>query len=196
MAIEFFTGFEGCTTTAQLLRFFNSVSSDRPKINLTGGWDNSVCLDFDRATYSDTIIKNCIESNQKACGFHISHTSIHARILFSFLGPSIHFYNTSEGISCYRGTTFLGMASEHLTTGKHHLEIELYSHETEGYVIVKKDANIILNLLNINTGGQNITSLRWGNAGVPRLDNIYIADTLQGELYSVLLKPSEDSSVD
>lgn len=197
MAIEFFTGFEGCGSTNDLQSLFLSCAYPAT-YNATNGFGNSKCSSHSAGYWLE---KNCIAAKTKAAGSHIKGSGTLANTnenysIFRFEGPDIRIFNWTDGVRAYRGTTLLGTGSIGLSTSETHIEVLVYSHVSDGVVQIKINGTLVLDLSGVNTGGADITKIRWGSAsnGTYR-DNLYISDQFEGELISILSKPSSDDSV-
>jgi hypothetical protein len=195
MTIEFFTGFEGCTSTGDVQAFFD-YSLDVNYYS-TGGFENSKAL----RTYSTGSFQKIVSTAKtKAVGFHCKATEANnAYTLMGFMladGGEITIRNATTGCTVLYNSTIVASCSEYFSTNMHHFECEVFSNATAGYAIVKKDNVEIINATGLNTGGSDIIKIerRWSTA-YQYMDNLYIADSLQGELYSFLMVPREDTSV-
>ena len=196
MAIEFFTGFEGCGSHEDARALFDTCDYIAA-YSATGGYADGKSSLHSGAGY--WFQKSCTAAKTKAVGSHIRQAgtldNTHENYaIFRFEGPDIRIFNWSDGIRAYRGTTLLGTGSAGLTTGLHHIEAKVFSDAGAGTVTVKIDGTIILDLSSQNTDGSDITTIRWGASSGLYRDNFYIADDLQGELISILCKPSSDDS--
>jgi hypothetical protein len=201
MAIEFFTGFEGCGSTGDVRSLFDTYTNSTFAYSSTGGYANGKCMT--QGSYTDrSITKNCTTATTKATGGHFNAITTRASSavdysLLTFRGPDIRISNyDTNGIRVYRGTTLIATASDYMLTTLSHLEVELFSDATAGTVKIKLNGTTILDATGLNTGGADITGISWGCPSTNiKWDNLYIADALQGELISVLCKPSSDASV-
>jgi hypothetical protein len=199
--IEFFTGFEGCGSTNDVSCFLSSIESSKTIYSATGGYDNGKCLRTDKI-YGFT--KSCSAAKTKCSGLHVIGFGTHATNstgypLFQFVGPDIRVLNTPDGLKVYKGAvTLLGSCAVVIESTLVFIECKVFSNSSTGTVTIKNNGVEVLALTDVNTGGQDITSITWGgpgNATYRYSDNIYIADDFCGEMKSVLLKPSSDSSV-
>lgn len=197
MALEFFTGFEGCGSHEDARALFDTCDYIAA-YSATGGFDDGKSSLHSGAGY--WFQKSCTAAKTKSAGSHIRGANTldntHENYaIFRFEGPDIRIFNWSDGIRVYRETTLLGTGSAGLTKGLHHIEAKVFSDASAGTVTVKIDGTTVLDLSGVNTGGSDITTIRWGATSVLYRDNYYIADDFQGELISVLCKPSSDDSV-
>lgn len=200
MAIEFFTGFEGCGRSGDVRSLFDVAYS--VAYSSSGGYANGKCI---QATGFNQLFKQyCIPAKRKAMGCHVRNlgnrtysADSNYRFLY-FEGPKIGVNNTPSGLDVRVAGSPLGVFGIPINTDIHHVEMEVYSHPTEGEVKIKVDDVVVVDLTAVNTGGEDITACVFGSgySSAACCDNVYIADTLQGELFSLLRKPSEDVSVE
>lgn len=202
MGIEFFTGFEGTTTTEDCRAMFDGIGGGSA-YRSGGGYPSGIC--FGPSGYLDDsdvyYIKNCIAAKTKAMGHHVYAANISTvsdEYLMYFIGPNVRIHNTSDGIYVVVNDVYLGTYGSQISTEWTHIEAELFSDAVVGYLKIKVNGTLICDVQDINTTGNDITSVRWGvsNRNTCKIDNIYIADELQGEIYSVLLTPDADASVE
>jgi hypothetical protein len=203
MAIEFFTGFEGCAYTSDLYALMDSISSSRVILSSGDGFDGGKCFQASYDIYGGEqwIGKNCISAKTKAIGAHfgsVGTSTASNKYLMQFRGPNVRLNNTSSGINVYVNGSLLTTVGSKIPTTWTHIEAKLFSDSSVGTLEIKVNGEIICELTNVNTGGQDITSCRWCTSGSynGKVDNCYLADDFYGEVYSYLLKPSSDSVVD
>lgn len=201
MAVEFFTGFGGCGVTADTLAFFDAGAG---AYSATGGYGNGKCF---VPTWNERWQKDVSAGLTKCVGFHVkntgqgSYSTAWAQIFLSLtVGAAyIRVFNTSAGIKVYNDAALLGTIGSGVVIPAtlSHVEIKVFSNATTGTVEVKLDGVSVGSLTNVNTTGTNITAVAQGNSndGNFLVDNIYIADDFQGEMYEIILSPTSDSSV-
>jgi hypothetical protein len=119
--------------------------------------------------------------------------------IIGFIGPGIYLFSTNNGIQVTRGTTVLHTfsATPLSTTELVHVQVKIFSHATEGTAEVWVNGASLGSATGLNTGGADITSVQFasgGNSSTTRWDNLYISDEIEGELVSVLCKPSSDDA--
>jgi hypothetical protein len=77
------------------------------------------------------------------------------------------------------------------------VQVKIFSHATEGTAEVWVNGASLGSATGLNTGGADITSVQFASGGASstaRWDNLYISDEIEGELVSVLCKPSSDDA--
>ena len=199
MAIEFFTGFEGCGVTADVQTF---VTSGDASYSATGGYNNGKCL-----SQSSSFNKDCTAALTKCVGFHLynfypsvytTNANLHL-VRFTIAGSYIRVFNTpSDGITVYKDASLLGTigSGNVFDSGLHHVQIKVVNHASAGSVEIKIDGVTVGTLTSLAISSDNITSLTFGSGNnTVKYDNLYIADDFLGEIYSVLCSPTSDSSV-
>lgn len=198
MAIEFFTGFEGCGSSNDILTLITSVPSNSISYDATNGFDNSKCI---QTGENACFTINCTSGKTKTVGFHIKNitkladTSAYKSICY-FIGPDIRICNYSDYIRVYRGTTLLYTSNTFVPSTITHVEVKVFSDGSAGTVAMKINDVQIFSESSLNTNGADITAIGFGSPNNSSYrDNIYIADDFQGELISVFCKPSADDSV-
>lgn len=205
MAIEFFTGFEGCALVEDVNALFDY--SSRLSIYPTGGFPSGKYVS---GTYTHSGIyrmaKDTTATKDKTFGGHIYYayqTTATDRWLFYISGPQIRINNTNAGFTVFVNEVSVGSIGDGIDTNWHHVEVKVLSDAVSGSVEIKVDGTSIGSLTGIDTGGEDITRVYWGDSGLGggstpyfRWDNIFIADDWQGEIYSVLLTPNSDASVE
>lgn len=204
MAIEFFTGFEGCGQTSDVQSFFDSVyDTSRPAYSATGGHGNGKSARTASSVGYFTI--NTSAAKTKVVGFHISgagtsnYTGVAPELaLIRFSGPDITVWNTSSGFDIRRGATQIATDATYIGTALTHVEIKIFSDATAGTVQIKINGVLVVDESGLNTDGSNITGIYFGccNNNNQYYDNIFIADDWQGELISYLLQPTSDTAVE
>lgn len=195
MALEFFTGFEAVSSTNEAKALFDYTLDCY--WTASGGFENTAT--FVTST-TGSFRKSVTPAKTKAVGFHLSMTE--ANDSFTLMGfklidsSEITIRNATTGCKVMVNSSVLATCVEYFDTAMHHFECEVFSDATAGYVIVKKDGVVIINATALNTTGGNIVEIerRWSLAS-QKMDNLYIADSLQGELYSHKLVPNVDASV-
>ena len=202
MAIEFFTGFEGCTADSHVHSFFNSAS--RVRLNTGQGYDGGKCAQIGYAPYNGSATKSIIPKKTQVIGFHINNcqSNSYSAHLWDHLirltvgSDFIRIFNTASGLEVYRNHILIASCGYTISTNLHHVEVKVVSHETEGSIEIKIDTITVLQENNVNTGGDNITSLvLGGRSNREYYDNIFLADDWQGELKSHLILPTADDVV-
>jgi len=202
-------------TSAETVAFKTSGGLDDGKCIGICYWENKI---FGYATINVTSVKTV------ALGFHIRNANYcpgwssdynSKRFYICKLnGADISLWNTDDGVAVYNAAgTRLALYEHIMSSGIHHVETKVYSNASAGTVTVKIDGLEIISLTGANTSGNDITSVTLGNTarcsvegdvidiygdslrGWAYFDNIYIADDLQGELASYLIKPESDDSV-
>lgn len=219
MTIEFFTGFEGISTSEELLTLFDIVGSYQPVLSATGGYNNGKSLYLD-GMY-DYIKKKTVPSATKTVGFHIRGTGIvlwdawggyyYELSILVIDGPNIRISNSENSIVVDIGVTrdYYGnitytnryTSERPISHTINHVEVKIYSHITDGTIEIRVNGEPVLNETNVPFNGNPITAFSWGSGKYPgytpdrRIDNIYIADDFQGELNSLIINPIADDSV-
>jgi len=209
MAIEFFTGFEGCSSDNDVISLLNGY---RVGYRANGGFNNSKCCEGKNPSFVTTprarIIKNTVPKREITVGLHYEHYRYNSisdgddpsRMVFRFTvgGSSIRVYNNTAGLRVYRDTTLIASTTDYIIAGLlSHVEFKCVVHLTEGYVGIKLDGVLVLEEENLNTLNDDITQIQIGmmyhHGNTPnRADNIFIADDWQGELKSHLILPTAD----
>lgn len=200
MTIEFFTGFEGCGSTADIQAFFDmTYSSSYPAYNNSGnGFDGGKCI------RSGIVLgycrKSCTAAKTKVVGFHVndcakySYSSDTYNALIRFIGPQVTIFNSSSGLDIRVSATQIDTSAAQIGSGLTHVEIKVFSDASAGTVEVKLNGVSVYEGTGLNTGGADISSIYWGTCGntTHYLDNLFIADDWQGELRSYVLRPTSD----
>lgn len=209
MTIEFFTGFEGCGSDGDLRAMFDYYSSAYAvQYSSTMGFDNGKCLKHEQ--YGSSAVnfkKNVTATKTLTVGFHIRSLDtrgydrykpeIVSFMIFHLSGSSISLWNTSSGLLVYSGATQIASTATYIGSSFQHVEVKVFSDASAGTVQVKVDGSLILDASGLNTNGADITAWTFvGSYSTCYVDNLYIADDFQGELYSVMLKPSADVESD
>jgi hypothetical protein len=204
MAVEFFTGFEGCGVTADVLSFL-STGTTGTGYSATGGFNNGKCASLTGG--SGVAYKYCTAAATVCVGFHISGRSTDTFSLATTFRGLVRFIvgavvvtltNTTDGISVHRDSTLLGTIGSGVVvdTALHHIEVKLLSHASAGTAEVKLDGVSVGALTGLNTTGTSITLISIGSGSTAsKLDNFFIADDFVGEMRSILSSPTSDSSV-
>lgn len=206
MAIEFFTGFEGCGSNNDVRSLFDVINST-VNYSAIGGHGGSKGITvayvsaFD-AAYARANYK--APAKTKACGMHYlnpntSTTTSNLRYIFQFYGPSIRIFNDPNGLKIMRDSTIIyqdGNAAPAITADSH-IEAKLFSDAVNGSITVKVNGVTVIDETGLNTGGQDIIgiTLAGSDTTTTRFDNIYLSDDLEGELISVLRVPEADDAV-
>lgn len=220
MAVEFFTGFEGCTSLDQAQSLFDIVGS-RLEWRATGGWDDGSWVITHRGD-SGYYIKNLqtplaqvvfgahtgvatgdsvYESNQYFLRFR-NGSSNHISLVTGDVGE-VTVRNSAGDILDTLSVPGFGTEGDLV-----HFEVMVIIDETNGYVGVKLNGVLISELEDINTKNPSadptVTNMYLGSCqdhifshNDPGLgwDNVFIADDWAGELKSRLIIPSADDSV-
>ena len=213
MAIEFFTGFEGCNVTNDALAFLTEYSgTDLYNIVLelheTGGFGGSKCIrswSVNNGIYSKRIwfAKNTVAAKTKVVGWHINgygqagYDNNPRYCVLRFVAGSAHIgiFNTSAGLKVYRGSIEIASSATVLPNTALHLEVKLFSDSADGGIQIKHNGILVLDEpTGLNTGGDNVSKIIWGctDTDLRYWDNLFIADDWQGELKSFLLQPTAD----
>ena len=216
MAVEFFTGFEGCGNTADARSLFSHYHASHGEMysrfyyQPTGGFDNGKCFQIGKSTtvaLNYYIARYCTPAKTIVIGKHMINfpgfafvDEAHARgSVFYTLGQFLSVWITDGQVRVYRGNVMIASGNVTWSTSIHHIEVKLVSHASEGYVGVKVDGTLIIDEANLNTGGADFTGIRLpcahSSAHQWRIDNIFIADNWQGELKSHLILPTADDAV-
>jgi hypothetical protein len=206
MTLYFFTGFEGCSDIYDVNQLFDDGYGGN--FGATGGYNNSKCI-YDLG--GDGAWGKIIPSGLKTISAGGHFTKIYSNIytmsavyydwIFVFLVGSTSFrlrYTLSNGFSIYQGTTVIHHSGYTVPQGSScHIEMKLFSDAVSGYIQVKVNGKLIINLTNMDTDGGDITFLYFSSnhSYECRLDNLYIADDFQGELYSQVLYPNADGDI-
>ena len=201
MAIEFFTGFEGCGATADVLSLIDY--GPQCTYSATSGFNNGKCLRITPTTTGSCGVI-CTPALTKVAGWHIRGAKTQIRStgystepLCIFKGPEISIYNIPTGFIIYKSGTLATVVTTPGSSGLTHVEIKLYSHISAGTVQIKINGNLVADVSGLNTSGAAINQVYIcpTNTDV-YIDNIFIADDWQGELTSYLLKPTSDVTSD
>jgi hypothetical protein len=217
MTIEFFTGFEGASSIKPFFDYTYNVDgwSAYMDINNTQGFNSSKCMrvylyNGNMSNYYGYVYKNLSEASTKVVGFHVKGLGSNEKSgttnggkysLVSFQcvdGSYIRVVCISQYLYCYYNSTLLGQSTKIVDDNIHHLEIKVYSHASLGSVQIKKDGELIIDISNLNTGGSLLNKLYFGTCSKTThyIDNIFVADDFQGEIYSELLQPASDDTVE
>ena len=224
MGLEFFTGFEGVATTAEAVTLFTVVPGGEHAYSATGGYDDGKCFSIWSSYPGEygSAQKNYESARKTAVvGFHVRNHNICTYSEYmdgrhwytvKFIGPSLYLISDTSGLHLYRGSTLVASSAPNIWINPqlHHIEIKVFSSATAGTFEVKMDGLLVWSETGINTGGQDIIGVRFGNTkrddagyasygdgnrGKVYYDNIFLADDWQGELNSFLLLPESDYSV-
>ena len=201
MAIEFFTGFEGCSSDGDVLALLDVASNVR--YQSTGGYDNG--KNAGTGSTAGFIGKNVTPAKTVCTGWHVRNlgtwsynTSTQFNIAH-FVGPEVRIVNDPEQVEVWVAGVLVGSVAPPIDSALHHIEVKLFSDAAAGTVQIKLDGTLILDLSGINTGGDDVTQVRLGQASGSSTniywDNWFIADDWQGELVSHLLIPATDAAV-
>jgi hypothetical protein len=213
MALYFFTGFEGCSNSMSVNQLLDDSHHTSIIYNSSNGYNSSKCL----GGYSGFAVDKNLPSGLKTvcAGFHKRNNrhmdqqteNYYYLNTFRFIvagSTPIFVQCYTTGWKAFRGTysTLLGSS---LNTGYlydsnsiNHFECKLFSNASTGYIQVKVNGSVVLNLTGINTDGGDITKVMWCSSGTGSsfyMDNLYVADDFQGELYSQVLYPNADGDV-
>ena len=208
--IEFFTGFEGCGTTADcrtFIKFTTHYGGTLHSYSSTNGYDNGKCL---RGPTSDWPQRKSIgwevtPGKTKVVGWHVRGMGTEAfttngggTLLRLVLSDSSYLYlqNESDGLAAYRASTEIASCETVVTTSLTHIEVKVFSDATSGTFQVKVDGALVLDGSSLDTNGSDIQEIQIGSVVTgPYFDNIFVADDWVGELKSVLLQPTSDDAV-
>ena len=203
MAIDFFTGFEGCGQTSDVQALLYQVhDATRPSYSATGGYANGKCVKMNSSYRA--FFQVCTHAKTKVFGFHVRYASTRnytvttAYCLVAFGGPNIQIWNTSSGLDIRHGSTQIATGSSFVGPGLTHVEVKVFSNATTGTVQVKINGVLVVDASGLDTDGADITNAYFGTAYNEDTcyDNIFIADDWQGELTSCLLQPTSDTAVE
>ena len=204
--VEFHTGFDGCGSTNDLLSFFDG-NQYHASLDITNGYDNSKCLRLSRSYYdAGFIYKNVSPAKTKDCAFHFKFTEYSSGSeYFEFVGPGIkiRFSGSSTGIDVYRGSTKLcdsGGIAPPLSPMITHVEIKVFSDASIGTVQLWLNGSIVIDQSGLNTGGQDISSIKFFNndgygSRYLYIDDLAIADDWIGHSTVEKKSPISDSSI-
>lgn len=210
MAIEFFTGFEGCGSTEDCLqlinaRIYNGLTNFT--YHSTGGYDNGKCIGAPSTSWVNRkgLWKNISPSKTKVMGFHVrgmiteSTITQGGEIFFRFKLDDdtwLILQNHSTGLAAYNASTLLADCETVVSSSFQHIELKVYSHASQGTFQVKLNGTLVLDASSLDTNGADIVQFEIGSMTEDsRFDNIFVADDWVGELRSVLLSPTSDDSV-
>lgn len=207
MAIEFFTGFEGCGSAADIATLFDV--SDFIHVSASGFGGGKAARSG--STNGRSLIKSFSGAKTKVIGFHFNNAgtrsgdSTHynaSQFLVNFLGPAINFWITGvSSLQARRGSGGPVIATWNVAlTGStfNHIQIEVFSDASVGTIKVLVNGVLVEEeKTGLNTGGSDMTGIRIGNSysNTLTVDNIYLSDQIEGELVSILIKPASDFSV-
>ena len=202
MAIEFFTGFEGCNSTEDVLTLLD-VTGGSVRYQSTGGYDDG--KNVGTSNTAGFIGKNVTPAKTVCTGWHVRSlgtssysTSTRLNIAY-FVGPEIRIVNDPEQVEVWVAGVLVGSEAPAIDSALHHIEVKLFSDAAAGTAQIKLDGTLILDLSGINTGGDDVTQVCLGQSNVNNRDiywdNWFIADDFQGELVSHLLIPATDAAV-
>jgi hypothetical protein len=204
MGIEFFTGFEGCGSTAEAKAMVTNPGGAMEYV-ASGGYKSSKGVRCSSATGPPIFTQTVLAAKTKVAGWHSRNMTVNAYDsninrygILRFNGPDLRFYNTSSGIAVYRVTTHLFTETgTTIGSGTHHIEVKVFADAVAGTVQVKVDGGIVIDRSDLNTGTADVTSVAFpmSNQSIYYIDNVFIADDWQGELESVLRLPNADDSV-
>ena len=207
MAVEFFTGFEGCGDTGDVLSKFTTTSS--VAYSATGGYANGKCLSFSSDSTSH-VINDVTAGKTKVIGFHVvglgtytGYTGTLSYSLVKFVAGAnvIWVVNTASGVRVYRGSTLISSSATVIASDLTHVAIKVFSDASAGTIELRLNGEatgiVFDNPTGLNTGGSDITSVGIGpnKTNSVKIDNVFFGDDFHGEVYSVLCNPSADSSV-
>ena len=209
--VEFFTGFEGMGTTADLYTLFESIgtgNSWEPHLDLTNGYDDSKCLHMQAyflGLHGCSITKEVISDTIKVVGFHCKILQYGDYLgngyVLKFNGPEISVWSVGGGTGIYvkdeTGTleNSGGIGIPHTMS---HLEVKVVCSSTNGYVGVKLNGILVIDY-NGPTSNNPVTSISIGcpvaatSVGQHAyIDNLFIADDWVGECRTALKLPMQD----
>lgn len=203
--IEFFTGFEGCGSDADVWALADYLVGDEyVGYSAPQGYNNGKCLAL-RNTPFGYFGVYCSAAKTKVAGGHVkslttsTNTTSAGAALIRFVGPDIRLINYGNNdLRLYRGTTQIGASgAPHIPSSLAHIEMKVFSHATAGTVQVRLNGTLIMDQSNLDTGGQDITAVTFGGMATNYhyKDNLFISSDWEGELVSHLLRPASDSSV-
>jgi len=206
MGIEWFTGFEGCGSDADVYSLVDGVNSTSTiKYHATEGFAGGKAIYTNSSSISGIFKKNCIAAKTKVTGFHVKglgtagySTSLSWHFLRFTLGSVlIRIFNTLAGLEVYRDSTLIASCAVIVSSAWNHVEVKLVSHASAGSIEIKVNGESVLSATNINTDGADITPIWYAQTSTSDVyyDNVFIADDWQGELKSYLLQPNSDESV-
>ena len=200
--LEFFTGFEGCGSDADVQSLLGGLDDAALiKYSATGGFGGGKCL---ARTLSSYFYRRTTPANTKVTGFHLENASYYGTydwkyVLLTFAGPEIRIANYSPtSLRVYRSSTMIGEGTIIIPSTQCHVEVKVFSHATAGTVEVKVDGVSILSLTGVNTGGQLINTVFYAgyiSGAYMYYDNIFIADDWVGQLKCFLRSPTSDDTV-
>ena len=210
--MEFFTGFEACGSNNDVASLFDYVYAI-PVLSSAGGFYETQGMQLSNS-YGH-VMKKCDPGKTKVVGGHVSNLSTQSLyynfkvrgyfiVGFKIGDDEIQIVNwsTTNEIRVYKnGTgTLLATGGTRLSTALHHVEVKIFSDDTNGSIHMKINGSddYILEATDINTGGGDITEIYWGNNGGSTCvwDNIFIADDWKGQVRSFLLSPESDDTLD
>jgi hypothetical protein len=201
MTIEFFTGFEGCGSGADVTGFFDYQVY--LGLHTTGGYDNSRCGYINNR--GARFYKNITACKTVCTGMHVTGLGTESGwddydpiYKFTVGSDLIRVKNESTGIKVYRGGTVIASYGTPISSSQNHIEFKLFSDATAGTVQLKLNGILVIDEDSLDTDGGDITQILWGCTYTDPVywDNIFIADDWQGILISVLCQPTSDSAVD
>lgn len=198
MGLEFFTGFEGCGSDADVLALFDAGLG--VTYASSGGYLNSKWIRI--PNYDGYLRADVPAGKTKVAGVHVYNSNqgqnnSDARNFMRFYGPDIRIFNYSSGILIYRGTTQIAQASGVvISSALTHVEIKVFSDASAGTVDIKINGASVYSGTGLNTGGADITGVHIGSQDYNNCyyDNFHIATDWMGELKSVLLSPTSDTA--
>jgi len=207
MAIEFFTGFEGCGSTADIATLFDV--SDFIHVSASGFGGGKAARSG--STNGRSLVKYFSGAKTKVIGFHFNNAVVGSsstinyneqHFLVNFLGPNINFWiNSTSSLQARLGRDGPIIATWNVAlTGSafNHIQIEVFSGASVGTIkVLVNGALVEEEKTGLNTGGSDMTGISIGTASSSTftVDNIYLSDQIEGELVSILRKPASDASV-
>jgi len=206
MAVEWFIGFGGCGSHADVKTRFTGGTS-AIGYSATGGFANGPCLYF-QGDSNGYWTKTVSAAKTKCVGFHINgattaaySTGVQAHLLRLTVGGSyIRVFNTTGGLAVYRDASLIGTigSGTMINTALHHVEIKIFSDASNGTAEIKIDGYTVGSVLTgLNTTGTDITEIAQGalSGTTVKYDNIFCADDWVGTMKEHGMWVTADSSV-
>ena len=199
--IERFIGPLGVGSNEDIFALLDYQSnSGYPRYDATNGYGGGKCIRSGSSPQYYGI--NCTAAKTKVVGFWAKNTStcnystVLGYTLLIFTGPDIRIYNTSAGFDIRRGSTQIATDADFVTSDLTHVEVKLFSDSANGTLEIKLNGTSVYAGTGLNTGGQDITRIDFGNCNNSNHYNsgIFIADDWVGALIPKLLVPNGDDS--
>lgn len=193
--VEWHCGFDGCGSTEDLLAFADGDSSCY--LDETHGYNGGKCIGCQYSTsYSRFFQKNCTPGKTKSVGCHINPTGYsNGGPKITLVGPDITLYipgsDTGMRVNDYGNSGGIAPPLNTIT----HIEFKVFSDVSAGTVQVWLNGALVINLSGLNTGGQDITSVKYAKAWqTVYFDDIFCADDWVGHSTVVKKDPISDVS--